>query len=41
MMSKVILEEKCAMYQYKQFSLYLFEEEYHTKRKIRIEMQQK
>lgn len=39
MISKITSEEKCEMYQYKNFSLFLFEEEYRTKRKIRVEMQ--
>ena len=37
--SKVFSEEKCALFQYRTFSLFMFEDEYQTKRKIRVQLQ--
>jgi len=38
LMSRLFLEQKHAIFQYRQFSLYLFEEEYQAKRKIRLQI---
>lgn len=39
LMSKVFSEEKCELLQYRTFSLFMFEDEYQTKRKIRVQLQ--